>query len=122
MGMFDYIKCEVPLPDGETMHELQTKDFECTMAVHTITKDGKLFLDLGHHIETPKDKLPYPDAEPGSFESFCGIITWVPNLVEQTTFHGWLNFYGHNPAGEWRDYKAKFTDGKLIKIVRVDGR
>lgn len=32
MGMFDYIRCDQPLPDGWQATELQTKDFNSTTA------------------------------------------------------------------------------------------
>jgi len=31
MGMFDHVRCEVPLPDG-FKGEMQTKDFACTLS------------------------------------------------------------------------------------------
>lgn len=44
MGMFDYVKCEVPLPDGYVPDDgfLQTKDFQCQLHELTITKEGRL--------------------------------------------------------------------------------
>ena len=48
--MFDYLRCEVPLPDGFT-GELQTKDFACDIATHVITKGGRLMLDKGHRVD-----------------------------------------------------------------------
>jgi hypothetical protein len=43
MGMFDWIRCKVPLPDGFT-GELQTKDLGNTLWTHEITEAGCLML------------------------------------------------------------------------------
>ncbi len=48
MSMFDYVRCEVPLPDDWNARNLQTKDFDCDMVTYTITKDGRLMLDNQH--------------------------------------------------------------------------
>lgn len=43
MGMFDDVKCEVPLPDGYNGEWFQTKDFECSMLdKYVIRADGRL--------------------------------------------------------------------------------
>jgi hypothetical protein len=53
MGLFDYIVCEVPLPDGFT-GELQTKDLGCYLLTHIITKDGRLMLE---HVDRSDEVL-----------------------------------------------------------------
>ncbi len=117
MGMFDYIKCEVPLPDGWT-GELQSKDFDCEMVEHIISKDGRLMLERGHNEEVPRNERPYPDAKPGTLESICGIMRRVPKY-EDANFHGMVNFYGTDGKGGWHEYNAKFTDGRLMSIEAV---
>ena len=90
MGMYDRIKCELPLPDGWEPDELQTKDFDCLMEQHVITKTGRL--------------LFYNRSE---------------KLVD-ANFHGDVNFYGINPADKkWHEYTARFTDGQLVTISVV---
>jgi hypothetical protein len=43
MGMFDYVKCEVPLPDGYYGEWFQTKDFDDPyLGTYVIRKDGRL--------------------------------------------------------------------------------
>jgi hypothetical protein len=42
MGMFDYVRCGVPLPDGFE-GELQSKDFDCAMS--TIEGDRLFWID-----------------------------------------------------------------------------
>ena len=41
MGMFDYVKCEVPLPD-KYEGQLQTKDFDCRMDLYILDVQGRL--------------------------------------------------------------------------------
>lgn len=51
MGLFDYIKCNYPLPDNFTGN-LQTKDFGCELVTHVITNEGRLLkeqYDLNFH-------------------------------------------------------------------------
>lgn len=34
-------------------------------------------------------------------------------------YHGWINFYT-DCEGEWFEFNAKFTDGKLVEIERIE--
>lgn len=116
MSMFDYIRCEVPLPDGfEGTPLFQTKDFECVLATHAIREDG-LYLDDGHYETVPKAERTHPNAEEGTLEGLKGSLRWVPNPVLHREAHGVINFYGNDAAGKWHEYKAKFTDGQLVGI------
>ncbi len=116
MGMFDYIKCEYPLPDGWN-GELQTKDFDCEMVTHIITADGRLMLE-------------------GIIESkFHGIVNFYGSeyhsLNDQPARPKGVS---HGPDGVkdyttgeplkhiWHEYNAKFTDGKLVSISVEDDR
>lgn len=129
MGMFDYICCEVPLPDGWAADELQTKDFDCEMVTHVITAAGRLLLDQGHWEGVPKEERPYPDAD--DWRSLFGSIRRVPKMVD-ANFHGLVDFGGlevlrYEPDGRYgpkgrpiyksHDYIAKFTDGQLVEII-----
>lgn len=129
MGMFDYIRCETPLPDGYT-GALQTKEFDCEMVTHIISADGRMMLDRGGWESVPKAERPYPDAADDDFKSMCGCIRRVPKY-EDAHYHGRVHFGGletighepderYGPAGRpiYRDhdYVAKFTDGKLVSI------
>lgn len=44
MGMFDYVRCDVPLPRGYQRegYRFQTKDYGCDLAYLRITTDGYL--------------------------------------------------------------------------------
>lgn len=127
MGMFDYIRCELPLPDGWEAPELQSKDFDCEMVTHVISKDGKMMLDRGHNEEAPLLERSMWKAEWGTsekaqedhaLEALCGCIRRVPKYVD-ANFHGHVNFYGHDREKNWHEYNAKFTDGKLVEIATV---
>lgn len=116
MGMFDHIRCEVPLPDGFVGDPLfQTKDFERVLATHAIRDDG-LYVDDGHYVTVPKAERPNPDAEEGTLEDLKGSLRWVPNLARHPEAHGLIIFYGYDAAGKRHEYEAKFTDGELIGI------
>lgn len=117
MGMFDYVRCEVPLPDGWSADELQTKDFDMPyLETYTIRADGRLI------HRRPRYDIDPPDAPHGEID---------------TNFHGVLNFYGlettgyeppqpgdhfRRPITIWHEYNAKFTDGKLVGIEHVPDR
>lgn len=126
MGMFDSVECEYPLPDPEAQHIwFQTKDLNNLMDNYTITREGRLILHLWDYEETPKAERRYPDAPEGSFESMFGIIRKVEGserLVDQH-YHGDLYFYGfldeRNPASDWYEYRARFTEGTLTSIERI---
>lgn len=120
MGMFDNIVCDRIMPDGldGSEVEFQTKDFDNEMDVITITTDGRLKRDLWHYEDTSKDKLPYPDAKPGSWQSICGIITRVVDKEDvDMNFHGTFYFYASDKDKKWHEYIAKFTDGNLVEIT-----
>ena len=111
MGLFDYVKCEVPLPDGY-LGELQTKDFdEPYMMEHVITKEGRLMRCYLLRVEeVPKSERAYPDAKDDDWRALCGCIKSVTELRD-ANFHGMFHFYFD------KYYVAKFTDGQLVEIT-----
>jgi hypothetical protein len=125
MGMFDYIRCEVALPDGWVAGELQTKDFDCEMITHVISKDGRLLFDRGGWEAVPLLqrrlwRAAWGDSEQAEkdhvLEAAFGSMRRVPNYQDEN-FHGLVNFYGHDKDDQWHEYNAKFTDGQLTEIV-----
>lgn len=105
MGMFDYVKCNYPLPRPEDVGvEFQTKTFEDPFMQHyEISTDGRLLLQIVNY-EDRSDKT----AEPGSFASLRGCMTPVPTgEMRDMDWHGYVEF---------GDYRAKFTDGKLLEV------
>lgn len=96
--MFDWVKCEVPLPDGWVHPEFQTKDFpDPYLDTYTIRADGRL------------------------------IRRAVGSEEADLNFHGHFRFYSYegdvnaaNPITDrWHEYRAKFTDGQLVGIEVV---
>jgi len=147
MGMFDYLRCEVSLPDGwKPPRELQTKDFDCNMVTHVISAEGRLMLSRIDRVEeVPKAERPYPNDD--GFLGLCGSIRTHTSLHD-SNYHGLVNFYGseyQTPEGApasyhgvehdadgvrchktktplkhvWHEYNAKFTDGQLVGIEIV---
>lgn len=104
MGVFDYIRCDHPLPDGfDGRVTFQTKDTPAQfLETYTITSDGRLLDEHGR----------------------------------DTQFHGDIEFTWSNVTGSWgkristeddappdgRDYLARFTEGRLARIIDVTER
>ena len=112
MGMYDYVICEVDLPDGgDVDDEFQTKDFGCQMAYFTIRKDGRLIEEFFHYEDVPIEDRPNPE------QPALGCIKKVVDGNGDKNYHGTLRFYTGSP---WREYSAKFTDGQLVGIAKVE--
>ena len=98
MGMFDRLICDMPLPGGEANNphgdHFHTKGLDCDLGVYRITEDSRLVCE-----------------KPGRD---CG------ESGPRDEFHGFLNFYTCAWNGkDWREYRAKFTDGKCVGIEKV---
>lgn len=92
MGMFDYVRCDYPLPDGyEPEHDkaLQSKDGPCQLLQLWITAGGRL-VSLHEQRGEVKDEF----------------------------YNGEFLFYGY-PA-QSHSYLAKFLGGQLINIVDLN--
>ena len=134
MSLFDTIRCEYPLPDLDdpTTIEFQSKSLECLMNDYRITKEGRL-LRIDCRYEDHSD----PNAK--GLLRFAGCMTPIPIGDTDMNYHGWLNFYGNQYTGElflidpntgkdtahpepvkWYEYNAKFTDGTLVELTKVD--
>lgn len=118
MGMFDYIRVEVLLPDRtEVINEqFQTKSFENVMTEYVISENGELYEerwefewieDDGHFLKGYLQKVK---------ESY--------HRVYLTDYHGDVIFYGNKPKSDrvWRDYYARFTDGGLTRMWYNDNQ
>lgn len=111
MGMFDDVlyEAKMPLPDGFTGRNFQTKDFDCVMTKWRISEEGRLMQPVS------------AGGDP------AGLFDDVASYRD-SHFHGWLNFYtlinkhptiswvGPGNPGEWHGYRAKFTEGQLVAI------
>ena len=120
MGMFDYIRCKMPLPTASELPAIewfQTKDVpteQLYLEKWSIEQDGRL-IKLGVRYEDRSDKA----AEPGSFDSIAGCMTpvAVPEEDMEIPFHGHIRFYHYDEKTRvsW-EYIAKFTDGRCVLI------
>jgi len=116
MGMFDYIRCEVPLPDGFT-GELQSKNFGCHLVTHVVTKEGRLLLC---RIDKTENVTEAEANDPDVFWSPTGSFRMHTSLHD-SNFQGVVRFYGcegdhRDGTWQWHDYNAKFVDGQLVTI------
>ena len=82
-------------------------------------------------FDTLQCEIPLPDGfkpEDGEFQTKdldCCLETYTLTAEgkllgpdgEDKEFHGWLNFYSLGPAKDWHEYRAKFTDGRLVQIL-----
>lgn len=137
MGMFDYVEVDVPLPDGWSSPNYQTKDLECCMNRYKISADGKLLVWEYDEVE---DGPPREDTFLKIERQFYKAINKGWEEVKPP-YHGHIVFYSSETVGEepwpdnfatyegrpplmpickWHEYRAKFTDGKLMGIVMVD--
>jgi hypothetical protein len=107
MGMFDEIRCEMPLPDNRLPPGtwFQTKSLVSWMSKYTISQEGRLIYHFERYEAGPNREI----AEGKFFRS--------RKLVEtkdlDTEFHGDVRFYTHNDKEEWLEYVARFTNGTV---------
>ncbi|MBA3601126.1 MAG: hypothetical protein H0W45_07760 [Acidobacteria bacterium] len=128
MGMFDYLKCEYTLPDSIAQNEsFQTKSLDKVLGNYTITADGRLILHAVRYEFVPEEERPYygkPEWEK-PFGKICGSLTNIPTGAVEIAYHGDIRFYTsigsrENDDYEWVEYQARFTDGKLHWLKRIE--
>lgn len=119
MGLFDYLRCEMPLPaewPGEGFR-FQTKDTDAQyMEQYTITADGRLVHHAVRYEDVPPAERAYPDAKPGSLESVVGITRRVPTGDVEVLMHGDLQFHDLDAERGWVSFVARFTEGRCVRI------
>lgn len=122
MGMFDEIKVNLdllPLNDDErnilANDIFQTKSLHRCMDEYEISKEGKLLLH-SYRIES----TPY---EPDNSKDWTVTFGKLKRIFERTSivdYHGIINFYGVGKDDKIYEFNAKFTDGNLVTIVRLE--
>ena len=106
MGMFDWIRCDYPLPDVEAQGlEFQTKDLDSLCEQLHITQEGRLYRPV-YAVREPQPD----DAE--KYPVFAPLYEIVGE--EDTEYHGDLTFYGDGYT-----YWSRFTEGVLVKLQRL---
>ena len=125
MGMFDYLFIDtnmLPISDEEKIiigdeSEWQTKNFDNVMTEIYITNDGELKINQWEYEVVPKEERPHPDGE--GIAGLVGSLRRSNEELETIPYHGYVNFY-NSINREWYEFRAKFTDGKLIEIKRTE--
>ena len=115
--MFDTIKVEMKIPGYSEIPDepFQTKSFDNLMQQYVITATGELYRDVWdtEWIEEPARLLG-------------GYIRHIEDSYRReylTNYHGDVIFYTSTPlkgSVVWRDYTARFTEGKLSRIWYED--
>jgi hypothetical protein len=118
MGMYDEIRVEQILPEETAIYytPYQTKSFECLMDSYVITPKGELYREIWDYkwVENPYAKHSF----------MSGYQQKIPESYRReylTNYHGDIIFYsGVKHNGLWRDYYARFTEGKLTRMWYKD--
>jgi hypothetical protein len=125
MGMFDYLFIDtnmLPISDEEKIiigdePAWQTKNFDNVMTEIYITNDGELKINQWEYEVVPKEERPHPDGD--GISGMAGSLRRSNEELETIPYHGYVNFY-NSINREWYEFRAKFTDGKLIEIKRTE--
>lgn len=118
MGMFDEIRVEQILPGNTEITNIwyQTKSFDNVMTQYVISAKGELYEERWdwEWIEEPEHFL----------KGYLNKIDGSYRREYLTDYHGDVIFYKSKPEDiinrRWRDYYARFTDGKLSKMWYKD--
>lgn len=107
MGLFDELLCAFPLPDPEAQDLVfQTKSLDACLEAFLITKEGRL------HLVT-KGGVWVNGA------SATEAMATIGATRQADDFHGDIYFYSGDGKGSWYEYRARFTEGELVDILRV---
>ena len=116
MGMFDYLKVETKLPGYPEIpdEEFQTKSFDNCMEHYVITNKGELYREVWDYKWIDDNEIPI-------VKGYLKRIDDTYRREYLTDFHGDIIFYeGKLINGKWRDYTARFTEGRLTRIWYED--
>jgi hypothetical protein len=115
MGMFDTLKVEIKIPGFSEVPniEFQTKSLDCALENYVITNNGELYREVWDYEWT--------DDPASSFNGYFNKVEGSYRREYLTDYHGDIIFYeGRSADGTWRDYTARFTEGKLTRIWYED--
>jgi hypothetical protein len=116
MGMFDTLRVEQRIPGFSEIPEceFQTKSLDCLMENYVITNTGQLYCEVWDYKWVDNNEIPIIK---GHLERIDG--TYRREYL--TDFHGDIIFYeGKQVNGNWREYTARFTEGRLTRIWYED--
>jgi hypothetical protein len=102
MGMYDYVRCEYPLPGNppECFKDecYQTKDLDCTLSTYTIRSDGRLASNVEDlHVTV--------------------TLTFYTNNVVAS---GPGVYTRNGEDAQWIEYRATFVGGQLTTIEETE--
>ena len=117
MGMFETLKVEIKIPGYTDVpsDEFQTKSLNSTMEKYVITNNGELYRETWDY--------EWIDDDTHFLGGYQNKIEGSYRREYLTDFHGDIIFYTSKPMNEdrvWRDYTARFTEGKLTRIWYED--
>ena len=117
MGLFDTLKVEMKLPGygGVPDEEFQTKSFDNAIERYVITGNGQLYREVWDYewVDEPNSLLG----------GYANKIKDSYRREYLTDYHGDVIFYTSKPMNEdriWRDYTARFTEGRLTRMWYED--
>ena len=115
MGMYDTIKVEQKIPGFADIPdcEFQTKSLDSALENYIITSKGELYREVWDYdwVEDAKS----------TFGGYYNKLDGTYRREYLTDFHGDIIFYnGDVIGGKWRDYTARFTEGKLTRVWYKD--
>jgi hypothetical protein len=116
MGMFDYIRCDYPLPSNPSIDatiNFQTKDFDCLMQQYVITVDGKL-----QNITDPNQ--PLYDTLDEDLSTFSEIIEIYTNNIVASV--GSKLYTANGEDVYYLEYKVTFLNGSVVAIEEIENR
>jgi hypothetical protein len=110
MGMFDEIRVELLLPKEYEITDTwyQTKSLECALYKYVITAKGELYREGWDYEWVTDANSPLT----GNFKKIAD--SYYREYL--TDFTGDIIFYRR----VWRDYHARFTNGKLERLWYED--
>lgn len=118
MGMFDYLRCEYPLPvDGANELEYQTKDTPSQfLENYKIEKDGTLSYESCRYEDRSDQTL-------SGIMRLAGMMTRIVEGWEKVCFTGEIRFYTTiEEDAKWIEFSSYFVDGKLKELVQIKNK
>lgn len=119
MGMFDYLRCEYPLPDEKFQHwNFQTKSTPSQfMDNYLITQDGRL-VRTSTTVAMTEEEMDAAQMEAEAAGHSIYPLMKMEAIEEEVPYHGDIFFYGYEPP-VWVEFQARFTNGRLEWIKKV---
>ena len=123
MGMYDNLRINrqmLPISDDvrkriKSDEQWQTKDFECILSMAEIKDDGTLWFRYARNVWDENVKTGVYDIT----GKMGGLVEVDVKWVQLEDYFGYIYFYT-TIEREWYEFCAKFDDGKLLSIVRVE--